>query len=132
MSRIIKFRGKRIDGGCWVYGNYIKVTPYKNNDGHKICSQDTWDMIDVIPETVGQFTNMSDKNGKEIYEGDIVLSGMDSHDEWIPSNAIIKWDAEWAMFVQYLVDGRGEQMMDVPTEIIGNIHDNPELMEVEK
>ena len=70
--REIKFRGKRIDNGEWVYGNYIKVTPYEDNGGHRICSQDSWDMFEVDPETVGQFTDLKDKNGKEIYEGDIL------------------------------------------------------------
>lgn len=69
--REIKFRGKRKDNGEWVYGNLQVPTPPfdkyfmwdKNDYGQQ---------VEVIPETVGQFTGLKDKNKKDVYEGDVL------------------------------------------------------------
>jgi uncharacterized phage protein (TIGR01671 family) len=114
--REIKFRGKRVDNGEWVVGYYGT-----NESGWHwifvpICenSVNSFKFVRVIPETVGQFTGLHDKNGKEIYEKDI-LGSINFKDfigvmEWMPNGS-------WAVFSPLS-----------NFEIIGNLFDNPELI----
>ena len=129
--REILFRGKRIDNGKWVEGFYVE-DPFC--DCYEICdvNSDTYQREDVYPSTVGQYTGLKDKNGKRIFEGDICRNTKTGE---IVS---VKWHGTMAGFVwnkrkenSHLSDfGELFRVYD-KYEVIGNIHDNPELMEVQ-
>lgn len=147
----IKFRGKRIDNGEWVYGNFIihddilRPLDIKYYYIENYRGDDRWE---VDPKTAGQFTGLRDKTGKEIYEGDILsfdgfitadnsfgfepngyIYDKDSVHCVIWANKMAAWtlnfdeDEEW----KYMRDTHG-LMCDECCEVIGNIHDNPELL----
>lgn len=138
--REIKFRSKVVNHdpmtnpeNGWVEGYYLQdldngvVKHYIFNCPMK------WE---VIPETIGQFTGLRDKNGKEIYEGDIVkwiltMSGMDvngGYEEYeFEEIGEIKWDAGALQLGEYCAAGFAYESKDY-AEIIGNVHDNPELL----
>ena len=128
--REILFRGKRLDNGEWVEGFLVKDTEFYGKPenhtyivNHKHPSggygQDIF--LEVDPTTVGQYTGLKDKNGKRIFEGD-VLKNIDGNPVGEPIVAKV---------VPNLNDY--ELMWDIEhsyeLEIIGNIHDNPELLE---
>lgn len=125
MNREILFRGKRIDNGEWVEGSLLHDTE-QNESYIAECFEDKAAYIrQVIPETVGQYTGLTDKNGRKIFEGDVLLvSDTDT--------AIVEYDETAAMFMAVFgytdsdYTSLCNQYPDI--EIIGNIHDNPELL----
>lgn len=134
MNRTIKFRGKRLDNGEWVYGdleynrakNIARIHTY-DEDGEYLIQHS------VDPATVGQFTGLLDKNGKEIYEGDILLlntTGLREHCivEWNSEKAgwciSLKVAGKWTLGVRAL----GAWMNEADFRIQGNRFDNPELL----
>lgn len=136
--REILFRGKVADEpNEWVYGSLVNddtIFQRKAHDGSKACDMG---MFKVDPETVGQFTGVTDKNGKKIFEGDIVLCFQGKELCSIkPQIFEIKYSVERC---GYFLDGI-KRIGDDPLtlcigdikemiEVIGNIYDNPELLE---
>ena len=120
--RTIKFRGFNKKRGIWLYGSYILnrglhfVAPDEFADGK------TWDDYEVEANTIGQFTGLYDKNGKEIYEGDIVRCDEFIYEVVYESKRFasfaIRRDKD--MYDHYF----GEAMECDACEVIGNIHDN--------
>lgn len=123
MNREILFRGKRVGNGEWVYG-----VPIQSYDGDwQICT-DSYKCT-VIPETIGQFTGLTDKNGTKIFEGDI-LNFFDNDGEY--TNYEIVWFGnKWAVVMcgTNIADDLDMFFCEY-SDIIGNIHDNAELLEV--
>lgn len=97
-QRVIKFRGKRIDNGEWVYGSLLQseidVTQLAIECFicERFASEAQLNKIPVIPETVGMFTGITDKNGKEIFEGDIVnQEKLVSVGKYEPTTGIVRY-----------------------------------------
>jgi len=119
-----KFRGKRVDNGKWVYwdvyGRYAKEFHRQHSPSHWIVRHD-----DIVEETVGQFTNLTDKNGAEVYEGDIV-----KHKQYVEWGNLSEHKGEIAISPRKGVMV-GADSIGKDVEVIGNIHDNPSLLESE-
>lgn len=131
--REILFRGRRIWGNKkWVEGDLLHGYCDHVSITKRLMGIETWQ---VEPETVGQYTGLTDKNGTKIFEGDIVRYEL--HE--IKNTAVIKYGApkeESACYGWYLDDNNGNAaflfcknfIKDYNCQVIGNIHDNPELM----
>lgn len=140
--RTIKFRGKRVDNEEWVYGSTIiqidsnnelfvyiaergqTVDPIFDHKGNIVALLQP-SLVRVIQETVGQFTGLTDKNGKEIYEGDIVWHRLQG-------NRVVYYPFSFdtASFGLLHQSGYANLLTDASNlyEVIGNIHDNQELL----
>ena len=141
--REILSRGKRVDNdeGEFVYGIPVEGEPLLGMgkrtyiitkpgvqwvDGVYM----TYDeCIEVDPSTVSQFTGLTDRNGVKIFEGD-VIEYTDGCNDWLGA---VKYDSDDAQFVVRFIGGDVESfdnLYSVDCEVIGNIYDNPELLEV--
>jgi hypothetical protein len=120
MNREILFRGQRVDNGNWVEGDLV----YRYGDKSKpmihskVCDITTF--ANVIPETVGQFTGLLDKNGKKVFEGD---KYKDVTGEWIvvfhKSAYSLQQETEKGIFIQAFCNGVNFNHL----KHIGNIHE---------
>lgn len=127
--REILFRGKRTDNGEWAIGDLYRQTDYFGErqtiifeDKGNACFKKNF----VDTETVCQYTGLTDKNGNKIFEGDIVK------DEFAQLLGVVKYSKK---YMQFVVDDINDGEQDYSefineVEVIGNIFDNPELLEV--
>lgn len=150
MNREILFKAKRKDNGEWVEGYYQKRFDLDGSEQHLIFwskSYTVWEYAEIDPDTPCQYTGLTDKDGKKIWENDILRYSYDyDGSPFLKDGEEIKyrvgavfwseWRGSWS------VCGRGNKKCtnnDVfkynrnpnRTKVIGNIFDNPELLEVE-
>jgi uncharacterized phage protein (TIGR01671 family) len=122
--REILFRGKRVDNGEWVEGFYAHYDDGNNRHAYIIlCGPEEnryFPFIEVDPSTVGQFTGLTDKNGKKIFEGDILETRM-LHGK--PIYGVMSWNTNSRGFGAWAVFSPLDEF-----EVAGNIHDNPKLV----
>ena len=133
--REILFHGKRADNGEWVEGDVLQTRYHSGHIEYQIMPQTpVSSAVPVLPETVGQFTGLTDKNGKKIFEGDICRFKR-FNDVHIGKVVFNVTTASFIMWYQPIVGAYGEKatqkmLLSVcdNIEVIGNIHDNPELL----
>ena len=127
--REILFRGKHSEKSMlWDYGDL-----YVDHDKVYIATRDTMHGVrvhgEVIPDTVGQYTGLTDKNGKKIFEGDILSTHFDFNNPEDESRTVVEWgNFRW---VTHQPGYEPDEITDFDKglwTVIGNIHDNPELI----
>lgn len=146
MNREIKFRGKCKEGGFWVYGNIIQesyaggcvwilapqnAVPFDDDLGYHF--------VEVFRETIGQFTGLTDKDGRDIYEGDVVKweyakRAINDEGFYVKTGEVegvffeeVKYEAGYYHLGGYDPLNR-EEIEEFGYVVCGNIHDNPELI----
>ena len=129
--REILFRGKRLDNGDWVYGYYVHIGPVSCQRAYIIPEYASSLYVnEVDPSTVGQYTSLKDKNGKRIFEGDVakVLQGKDKDIAYVgfENGAFMMYPKTGNIYERTL---REDWYNDWDVEVIGNITDDPELLE---
>lgn len=130
--REILFRGKRTHDNEWTIGS-LHIEKFIEDEEYICCEIN---QCDVHPETVGQYTGLTDKNGTKIFEGDIgryqQTDGARQNNKPIICIGKVIYNAKTASFAVESKDEKGFKYFDYfpvkDFEIIGNIHDNPELL----
>lgn len=127
MNHEVLFRGKSVETNEWVYGSYI-LEKYSNTPYICYFEYGTFvniKQVEVIPETVGQYIGLNDKQNKPIFEGDI--AEVDARDDVF----LVKYDEDDAIwFISNCNDNLSfrENISNYNCVVIGNIYDNPELL----
>lgn len=137
--REILFRGKRLDNGEWAYGMPCAT----ERSGIYAIQTLQGGIFDIIQETAGQYTGLTDKNGTKLFEGDIIQTKRTGYKfeqvfklvvkygEYTPKDYCKSIYSQYATIGFYSTDGKKDFQLGTCSnciEIIGNIHDNPELI----
>ena len=126
--REIEFRAKGLYKDTWYYGNFVE---YKRNLTYEIVDLDEDEMNlshYVRRETLCQYTGLKDKNGKKIFEGDILEYEFEDIGK---QKAYVNWNGKYSSFTLEVISEDFEYAPIESGAVIGNIYDNPELLEVE-
>ena len=141
--REILFRGKRLDNGAWETGSLVIVRMGCHDAQYYIADKMTGYQTHVRPSTIGQYTGLKDKNGKRIFEGDIVQYQFDNDDCPFPKKRTDKiigkiFFSDFRASFSVTAGRNGSDMVNNDlfkyvqngnrVGVIGNIHDNPELL----
>ena len=131
--REVLFRGKRTDNGEWVK---CSETYIRDGDGIWL-SDENLNVVTVLPETVGQYTGLTDKNGVRIFEGDILKSTIkiiDCNDEGFSIShydeeliGIVEW-RKVSFMIAHKSGTWARSFYGCENYVIGNIYDNPEIL----
>lgn len=124
MNREILFRGKRADNGAWETGSRVAERMGTSEERIFIADKMTGYHTPIIPSTAGQYTGLTDKNGVKIFECDVL--------RFRSGDYVVKWCNGHSKFLQVSKSFSRELYICIKeSEVIGNIHDNPELLEGE-
>lgn len=134
--REILFKTKRIGDDGWVEGYYQKRHNFLGNEEHLIFPVDShtvWEYTEINPENLCQFTGLCDKNGKKIWENDILMAHLDESYPEDVTYETIEWGvAGWVGHETGSIDREYIDKFDLEHfEVVGNIFDNPELLQEE-
>lgn len=133
MMREILFRGKYRYCNEWLYGDLTHGAPHGEEPMIRTHDRELNGVFAVETDTVGQYTGITDKNGKRIFEGDIV----ECWSEGVCARGTVQQrkDGMWIIYPawqKYIMWGLcPDEHLHTTVEVIGNIHDNPELVEIE-
>lgn len=133
--REILFKAKRKDSGKWVEGYYVKKYDLLGKR-HLILNVDNyvrWECVEIVPETLCQFTGLCDKNGKKIWENDILMAHLDESCPEDVTYETVEWGvAGWVAHEIGSMDRKYIDKFDLEHfKVVGNIFDNKELLQEE-
>ena len=124
-TREIRFRGKRIDNGEWVEGYFVNLWLMHYQKHQPIITDNNAVSYDVDHSTVGQYTGLCDKNGKKIFEGDIMAFTAYGFDY---VGTVEFADGSFSIMCEHTSPFLDQAVSKHGAYIIGNMHDNPELL----